>query len=124
MIKMSKFRSSVEKVSGGSHVLKDRTKMPVDVVMEEYPDGVTVDEFDLIRGRTGDPYGVFHIAGTDYYFNGGTIATQIAQDWSDFNDGDTVKGSAELKAEGGIKLKFGKKKTRNGNTVTTVELAD
>lgn len=113
----SKFTEIAKRQLGGSEVLSDRTKITIEEVIDVYPDGVLVDEFDILHGDKG-PYPVFHIAGTDNYFNGGALALKVAQGWADAFGGDIAAASAELKSSGGCKFAVFKGKTRNGNTIT------
>lgn len=121
---MSRFSESAKKSLKSSRVMEGRTKVKLDKVMEDYPNGVTVDEFDILHNAKGEEYVVLHIKGTDLYFNGGALALQIATGWVNDFDGDAMTASDELKGEGGCTFKLGKKPTKNGNTLTTYTIVD
>ena len=121
---MSKFAESAKKSLKSSRVMEGRTKLKTDKVIEDYPNGVTVDEFDMLHNSKGEEYVVMHIKDTDFYFNGGALALQIAQGWVDDYDGDAIKASDDLKQDGGVTFILGKKPTKNGNTITTYTIVD
>lgn len=118
---MGIFENAVREVSGVSPVIRGREKISTAKLLEWGK--VTVDEFDLIRGRNGE-YAVFHVAGTNFYFNAGKIGTEIAQKWEEAFGGDLDKANDELIKSGGVTLKAYQKKTQSGNLLTVFDECD
>ena len=120
---MSKFTQAAKKCLSGSPVLEGRTKLELDTVMSRYPEGVTVDEFDILAGEKG-PYPVFHIKDTDNYFNGGALAMKVVEGWVAMYEGDVSKASEELKKEGGCTFKLTHGRTRKGNPIIVYSVVE
>ena len=59
-----------------------------------------------------------------YYYNGGKVLTNLCQAWAQAFDGDIEEASRCLREYGGVKLKFEVTRTKKGNTLTSVKLAD
>ena len=110
-----------------SEVMKNRDKIMMEEICKVYPEGVTVTEFDIIETTNEkgvqERYCVCAIAEDEKVcFFGGVILTKICDEWAKEFDGDTVKATEALKAEGGVKMKFTRAKTKQNRDVTTVEI--
>ena len=118
----NKFTQAAKDALGGSRVMKGRTKVTTEYVIANYPNGVTITEFDFIVKGDGTSYPVFAFAEKpDAYFNGGALAAKVANNWVSMYDGDIDAASEALKADGGAKFILSKKKTRTGKTITEFE---
>lgn len=119
---MIDYKAKAKEATEGSKIFKGRTKMNTDDLIARFPDGVTVTEFDVINGQKGS-YPVFAIKeDATICFNGGKIAMDIVNGWLDEAEGDIDAASDGLKEYGGVKMRLAKKKTKNGNTITAIEI--
>ena len=113
------FTQSAKQSLGGSSVMLNRTKIGTKELIAKYPNGVTVTEFDFIAKSSGDAYPVFAFAEDDTrYFNGGALASKVAQGWANMFDGDVAAASMSLKQNGGCKIRLSEQKTKTGRTIT------
>lgn len=118
------FSTIARKETSLSPLMDGRNRLSMDEVIANYPQGVTVNAFDFI-GSGEDAYPVFTFAEDAQKFAfGGTVFAGVARAWADMYDGDIEKASSELKSAGGVKMVFAKSRTKNGNTVTTVNVID
>ena len=118
----NKFTQAAKDALGGSKVMHGRTKVTTEYVIANYPNGVTITEFDFIVKGDGTSYPVFAFAEKpDAYFNGGALAAKVANNWVSMYDGDVDAASEALKADGGAKFILSQKKTRTGKTITAFE---
>lgn len=118
----NKFSSIAKKTTSLSPLMNGREKISVDEIIAKYPDGITLIAFDVIT--TGiDTFPVFIFAEDDTKFSfGGTVLHNIIEAWLVDSDGDIELTSNELRAAGGVKMKFEKSRTKTGNNVTLVEI--
>lgn len=121
------FRQVAQENTVLSEVMKGRDKVMMEDICKVYPDGVTVTEFDIIE-TTNDKgvqerYCVCAFAEDEKAcFFGGVVLTKICDEWAKGYDGDIKAASDELKAQGGVKMKFTRAKTKQNRDVTTVEI--
>ena len=100
-----------------SPIMDGRTRLSMDDVISSYPNGVTVDGFDIIH------YSVVTFAeDSDKFFFGGKVLTNIVNGWIAVFEGDIEKASSALKDSGGVKMQFAHGRTKNGNNLTTVKI--
>ena len=121
------FRQVAQENTVLSEVMKGRDKILMEDICKVYPDGVTVTEFDIIdtTNKNGEPerYCVCAFAEDEKScFFGGVVLTKICDEWAKEFGGDTVAATAALKAQGGVKMKFARAKTKAMRDVTTVEI--
>lgn len=118
---MKDFKKVALDTQGGSFVYKDREKIEKDLLIATYPDGVTITGADLVTGDSG-VYAVALFAENDHqYINGGKALTDIVKEWADGYE-DCEKMSADLKAAGGVRVKFLKTKTKTGRDFYSVTI--
>ena len=60
----------------------------------------------------------------DNYYNVGTVFTKVTNAWAEAYDGNAEKASADLAAQGGVKVRFTEGKTKRGNNLVNVEILD
>ena len=121
------FREMAKKETTLSRVMENRDKVSMDEIMNNYPGGVTITEFDFIHStdKKGNPttYPVCAIKENENIcFFGGSVLSKICMAWVDGYNGDVDLTSDELKKSGGVKMKFEKTTTKNGNNLTGVTI--
>lgn len=123
----NKFVAIAKKETVLSEVMEDRTKLSVDEIIEKYPNGVTIIEFDIVTiedpKKGSSTFPVFAIKeDPETCFFGGAILSKIASEWANAYGGDIETASAELTKCGGVKIKMYAKKTKAGNNLTAVDI--
>lgn len=125
----NKFAEIAKKETSLSRIMEGRTKVTQEQIMQKFPDGVTVTEFEFLT--VNDPkkgvstFPVLTIAEAPAVcFFGGAILSKICAAWASACDGDAEQASEELKASGGCKMKFVNSRTKSGNNITLVEIVD
>lgn len=114
--------SDVARKALGGAVRGGREKIKLDKLIETYPEGVTINRFDMIPAKNGDEYPAFtFVENPAQYFNGGKALKAIVYGWLKECDGDIDAANAELAAEP-IKIKLSKTKTQNNQDYTKVEI--
>lgn len=114
------FAAIAKKETTLSRVMEGREKVTTEHLIEKYPEGVTLTEFDIINVN-GDTFPVFAIAENPAIcFFGGKVLTNIASEWAGACGGDIEAASNELKAMGGVKVKMSAGRTKKGNSLTTI----
>lgn len=103
--------------------LAGRTQLKVDEIIEYYPDGITVTAFGCWAKKDGSTlWPVLWTEDSHHFLWAGKVLQDILVEWLAEYNGDTAKCSADLEAEGGVKIKFRKGKTRNGRDITYVDI--
>lgn len=108
-----------------SPLLNGRKTINTDEIIRNYPNGITVTDFDFIKStnKAGEtesyPVLCFAEDNTKAFF-GGTVMSNICWAWVDAYAGDVKAASDDLHATGGVHVRFAKTRTKNGNTVTSV----
>lgn len=106
-----------------SPIMDGRKRLSMDDVISSYPNGVTVDGFDIIHDSKNGDYSVVTFAeDSNKFFFGGKVLTNIVHGWIAVFDGDIEKASSALKDSGGVKMQFSHGRTKNGNNLTTVKI--
>lgn len=107
----------VAKRASGNWLMDGREKITTDDVLLKYPEGITIIGFDVIETADGG-YPVFIFAeDISKYLNGGSQAMRIAESWiNSAENPDPEAMSAEMKAQGGVKVKLSRGKTSKGKT--------
>lgn len=128
MAKNNKFVNIAKEQTVFSPVFENREKTTTQDIIDKYPDGVTLVEFDIVsmydeRSKQDKPVPVFAIKEDDgVAFFGGVVLCKMAQAWAAAYDGDIAAASSELKATGGVKVKLTNSKTKNHQDVVSVEV--
>jgi hypothetical protein len=112
------FTSIARRETTLSPLMEDREKLDTDKVIELYPDGFTVINFDMIS--TGlDTYPILIIKeDSSKFIFGGAIMKNICDGWVEQFEGDIEAASKALESAGGVRMKFEKARTKNGNNLT------
>lgn len=126
----SKFYDIAKETTVFSPVMEGRDKTTTQDIIERFPDGVTLTEFDIVslyddRAKEEKPVPVFAIKEDEKAaFFGGVVLCKLAQAWAAAYQGDIAAASAELKATGGVKVKLANTKTKSHQDVVSVEVLD
>ena len=120
------FKDTAKKVTSGSFITEGREKIDMEDVIRLYgKKGVTILGCDMLTDSKGKPFGAFAFKeDVNKFFFGGQILNEIAEKWVADYDGDYKAMSEALADEGGVKVLLGSKKSKNGNTYTTVEVVE
>lgn len=111
------FAEIAQKATTFSALMVGREKITNDEIMTEYPNGVTVTNFDYCPGTddngesTEFPVLLF-AEDTSKFFFGGMILKQITDAWLAHFDGDFDTCNAALQAGGGVKIRLHMENTR------------
>ena len=112
------FTSIARRETTLSPLMEGREKLETDDIIKLYPDGFTIIEFDVVNaGLDSYPVLIFK-EDTEKFIFGGTVLKNICNGWVEQFDGDIESASNALKSAGGVKMKFEKTRTKNGNNLT------
>lgn len=108
-----------------SVIMTDREKLSTEDVINLYPDGITVTEFDVVTtlDANGAPstYPVLAFKEDDTKFiYGGKAIMDIVTLWLSHFEGDVETTSKALKSSGGVKMRLEAAKTKQGRNFTRV----
>lgn len=119
------FKKVAKKMTTASPVMEGRTKVSMDTLIQRGGE-VTITEFDFMHdSNKGESYPVFTTKEYPGEFCfGGTVLMNICEAWVARFEGDIERCSNELKASGGVQMKFTKGKTKNGRDCTTVTVIE
>lgn len=118
------FKDAAIQATTLSELMDNRDKLSIDDVISKHPDGVTIAAFDMIDSGDGsEPYAVL-VSAEDpkAFFFGGSVMSKICKQWAGAFGGDCKTASAELQAQGGVKVQFSHGKTKKGNSLTLVKV--
>ena len=116
------FASIARKETTLSPIMEGKERITIDDVINNYPDGVTIDGFDMIS-TSGDSYPVLTFKeDKDKFLFGGAIMNNICHGWLEHFEGDVETANSALVSAGGVKIRFTKSKTKSGNNITLPEI--
>ena len=99
--------------------LAGRTRIKMEDLIEQNPDGVYVDGFLKLKSQFGDDYLAFMIKDSDEYFTETTALRQVAEAWLEKYTPEEVNRELQTAP---IKFKMTRLKTKQGKTFTKVEV--
>ena len=111
------FKDTAKRVSNNDHfIINGRTRIQINDIISNYPDGITITSFDIFKDRNAGTYPVIGFLEDDSKFamGGGKMFTDIISGWYDECNGNAQAGSEDLKAQGGVKIKFSKRTSQRG----------
>ena len=114
------FKSLATAATTLSPLMTDRIKLSTDEIISQYPDGITITEFDSITMKDSQYYIATFAEDDKAYINCGQILSKVFDRFVQAFDGDIAGASETLKAQGGLRVKLNKSRTRGGNSITTV----
>lgn len=120
------FKQTAIDATSLSELMAGKTKIDTADVVAKYPEGITVTAVDMIEyEKDGKPveYPVFLFAENENaFYAGGVVLKKIARAWVAGFDGDYNVMSGELAKQGGVKVKLTVGRSKNGNSITNVEI--
>lgn len=121
------FADIAKKAVANSPVREGRERISTEEILREYPEGITITEFDMLTKRDGAnlvTFPTFAFAeDISKYYNGGTSLKKVVDGWLAHFEGDVEAANAALKASGGCKIKLlPMQRTGNGNNFVPVEV--
>lgn len=85
-----------------SRITKDRDKVTMEDLLCDYPDGITITDFDMIHGEDGTYPAIAFKENTKAFFFGGTVLTRICNAWLEEYSGDVDACAEDLRNSGGV----------------------
>lgn len=117
------FRDMAQRATSLSDIMEGRDKMTCKQLVEKYPDGVTIADFDIVRNKKNEEYVIFTIEEDDTIFvNGSTVLNRIFFDAVDAYDGEVSVARREFKREGGLAVRLYMDKTKGGDDLIKVDV--
>lgn len=116
-----------KKAVANSPVREGREVISTEEILDKYPDGITITQFDVLSKRNGSemvnfPTFAFAEDNTKYY-NGGMSLKKVVDGWLAHFDGDIDAANAALKASGGCRIKLmPMRRTDGGNNFVPIEI--
>lgn len=119
---MKNFKDLARKATTLSELMENREKISTEDVIENFPDGITINAVDVINTSTAT-YPVFTFLEDNMkFYCGGIVLTKIANMWLEEYNGDLGMLNHDLAESGGVKVKLTESKTKDKKNVTTVEV--
>lgn len=123
---MGRFSNIAKKATVLSDLMVDRNKIATEDIIKRWPQGFTIDQFDLVTTPDSNgidrTYPVFTIKEDPTVFAyGGKAMFEVVKLWLDECDGDIASCSAEVSAEN-VKIKLSQARTSRGNNFTRVDV--
>lgn len=103
-----------------SPLMADREKVSTDEIINQYPEGITITSFDSVTLNDGQYYIATFKEDESAYLNCGQILSKVFDQFVNAFDGNITEASETLRANGGLKVKLNRSRTRGGNSLTTV----
>ena len=121
------FTALAQRATTLSPIMEGRDKITTEAIIKKYPDGITLDGFDMVTtpDKDGNPntYPVFTFAeDPSVFLYGGKALHDVATLWLSHLEGDIEATSTALKASGGVKVKFTSTRTSAGRNFTKIEV--
>lgn len=118
---MNKFKELAKKETTLSELMVGR-KLETEEIIAMLPDGATVIACDMVTTEDAH-YAVVQFSEVpDAFYTGGLVLTHIVDAWIKEYDGDMTLLNHDLRESGGVKIKLTAKKTKNGKSVTSIEV--
>lgn len=121
------FAQLAKKATVLSGIMTDREKMSTEDIINNYPDGITITEFDVVTtpDQNGNPstYPILAFAedNTKFIYGGKALMDMVTMWLANF-EGDIETTSNALKAAGGVKIKMVPARTKQGRNFTRVDV--
>ena len=121
------FATLAKRATTLSNLMDGREKLGTEEVINKYPNGITITEFDIVTtpDQNGNPatYPViaFEEDNTKFIY-GGKALMDVVTMWLANFEGDVETTSNALKAAGGVKVKLSAGKTKQGRNFTRVDV--
>ena len=132
--KLNKFAKIANELTLLSPVMTNRDKIDTKEIIRKYPEGITINEVDIIKmvdektGEVGDVAVCAFKEDKTKFFFGGCIITKIVKGWAEFYkkpEGDPFDElNADLYQEGGVKMILEETRTKHGNNLISVKIVE
>ena len=121
------FTTLARKATTLSTVMEGREKISTNDCITQFPDGITITEFDVITtpDKEGNPSTYPIVAFKEDYTKflyGGKALMDMVTMWLANFEGDVEATSNALKAAGGVKIVMSAQRTKNGNNFTKIDV--
>ena len=111
---------------GNDPIFEGREKVGIGDVIVEYPEGITINDFVLLRDEQNDNdyvVCVFEEEAKAFFF-GGSALTNLFKDTVEEEYGGDVKAAREAIAKEPLKVRLSEKRSKNGRNYTAYEILD
>lgn len=121
------FATLAKKATTLSPIMENRDKLATKDVIANYPDGITITEFDILTTTNANgeaqtyPVIAFNEDATKFIY-GGKALMDIVTMWVANFEGDIEATSNALKASGGVKVRMYESTTKAGRNFTQIEV--
>ena len=115
------FKERAIKATTLSDLMNGRTKVSIDEMIQRFPDGFTIEDFDIVDDKKAQ-YPVFTIKeDKNICFFGGIVLMNMVDNWVEgFESIDDCR--VAFAEDGGLPVRLSTGKTKNGNNITRVEI--
>lgn len=115
------FRTIAKKNTLLSDIMDNRTSIKTEDIIEKFGGVITLTDVDIVDIPTGR-YPIFKFKEDDSsFYAGGTILMNIVDDCLEECNGDLSLVKNDL-AKDNVKIKLSKARTKNGNSITKVDI--
>lgn len=114
------FRATAVEATTLSRLMNDRSKKTTEEVIIQYPEGITITEFDRIVTEKDDYYICVFAEEPTAFMNCGFVLGKIMDAWVAAFEGSITDASDSLRESGGVKVRLARGRAKNGNNITTV----
>ena len=120
----SRFASIAKEATTLCEIMQGKTKVDTDELLDQE---ITITAFDFIelKDKSGEmkKFAVICYAeDPEAFFFAGTVLTKICEAWAKEFEGSAEDASAAIAEDGGVVIKMTKGKTKNGRSITNVEV--
>lgn len=104
-----------------SELMNDREKIETEDIISDYPDGITITEFEKVSMNDDEFYVYTFKEDKEKFAFGGFMINKFFDNVVE-KYGDEEKANKALSVYGGIKIVFESKKTKKGQPITNIRL--
>ena len=115
------FKERAIKATTLSDLMNGRTKVSIDEMIQRFPDGFTIEDFDIVDDKKAQ-YPVFTIKeDKNICFFGGIVLMNMVNAWLvGFDDIESCREA--FKKDGGLPIRMTTGKTKDGRIVTKIDV--
>ena len=120
--KMINLRNAAQKALTLSEIVENKEKISTEEIIEKYPDGITINNLDIVDIRKQTNYVYTFVEEPDCFAYAGTVLKKVFDQLLQAEKGDLKQLRADLKAQKGLRVKLSTSTTLDDMEVTVVEL--
>ena len=123
---MSFAQNAKKHTRGNDPIFEGREKVGIGDVIVEYPEGITINDFALLRDTQNDTdyvVFVFEEEAKAFCF-GGSALTNLFKDTVEEDYGGNIDAAREAIAKDPLRVKLSEKRSKNGRNYTAYEILD